>query len=214
MSSPSPYNTLMRGWHTVVVYALLGAILALLLSFLQPLKYSARIRLLVLQDTGASTDAYTASRSEERIAENLATIIYTTTFFDSVIDSGFGIDKQLFPSDDYKQRREWGKTVSATVSRGTGLLTVTAYHQSVDQAEQIARAVGFVLIENASQYTSGSNITVRIVDAPLRSRWPVKPNIAANAFSGFVLGGLIGVGYVLTESDRLRRRYQFVHEEE
>jgi len=29
---------------------------------------------------------------EERIAENLSTIVYTTTFFDQVINSGFEID--------------------------------------------------------------------------------------------------------------------------
>ena len=53
---------------------LVGLVVALLVCFVQPLKYSSTVRLLVMQDLGSATDAYTASRSEERIAENLSTI--------------------------------------------------------------------------------------------------------------------------------------------
>ena len=194
------------------MFALLGLILAMVVTFIQPLKYSSTVRLMILQDVGTSVDAYTASRSEERIAENLSTIIYTTTFFDEVMQAGFSIDESNFHLDDYKKRRDWVRTVSATVARGTGLLTISAYHQEVDQAEQIVQAVSYVLTNTVEEYTSGGNIEVRLIDDPLNSRWPVKPNILANMFSGLILGGLVGVGYVLLQSERLRRRHQLVHE--
>lgn len=213
MASPNYTSILLDRWKTVAAFGFLGLVLALLASFLQPLRYSSTVRLLVLQDIGTAVDAYTASRSEERIAENLSTIIYTTTFFDEVINAGFSIDRSTFPEQDYKRRREWNKTISATVSRGAGQLTVTAYHRDVDQAEQIARAVAFVLTEHASDYTSGSNVTVKMIDAPLNSRYPVKPNFPANAVSGLVLGGLVGVASVLLQYERIRRRHQFVHED-
>lgn len=206
-------KTLFQGWLTILVFGAIGLVLALVISLVQPLRYSSTVRLLILQDVGTSVDAYTASRSEERIAENLANIIYTTTFFDEVLDAGFNIDPKSFPDEDYKKRREWGKTVSATVSRGSGLMTVSAYHPDVAEAEQIARAVAFVLTEKASEFTSGSNVQVKLIDAPLSSRWPVKPNVLANAFSGLILGGLFGVGYVLLLAERIRRRHQLVHEE-
>jgi capsular polysaccharide biosynthesis protein len=129
------------------------------------------------------------------------------------MDAGFAIDEDYFPEDDYKRRKEWEKTVSTTVARGTGLLTIKVYHEDVEQAEQIAHAVSFVLTNEGWTYTSGSNSTIRLVDEPLNSRWPVRPNIPANAFAGLVLGGLLGVAYVLLQTERVRRRHQLIDEE-
>lgn len=208
------YTTLLwYGWRTILLFACVGLVLALAVSFLQPLKYSSTVRLMVLQDVGSSVDAYTASRSEERIAENLSTILYTTTFFNEVMASGYSIDASTFREEDYKKRQDWMKTVSATVSRGSGIMTISAYHQDVVQAEQIVKAVATVLMEQAQTYTSGGNVEVRLIDDPLNSRWPVKPNILANIFSGFVLGGLMGIGYIWLQSERIRRRHQLIHEE-
>jgi uncharacterized protein involved in exopolysaccharide biosynthesis len=208
------YTTVLaRGWFSIALFALVGLVLSLIVSFVQPLKYSSTVRLLVLQDIGTNVDAFTASRSEERIADNLSTIIYTTTFFDQVLDSGFEIDESTFPVDDAKRRREWRKTVSATVSRGAGILTVSAFHQDVRQAEQLVRAVAAVLTTHVAEYTSGTHIEVRLIDAPLNSRWPVKPNLLGNGLSGLVLGGLFGTAYVLLQAERVRRRHQLVHEE-
>ncbi|KKR56116.1 hypothetical protein A2332_01110 [Candidatus Uhrbacteria bacterium RIFOXYB2_FULL_41_18] len=208
------YTTLLwHGWQTILMFGLLGLVLALIVTFIQPLHYSSTVRLMVLQNVGSSVDAYTASRSEERIAENLATLIYTTTFFDQVMDAGFSIDESLFNKDEYKRRRDWIKTIDATVSRGTGLMTITAYDKDVKQAEQIVQAVSYVLTEYVDQYTSGGNIEVILIDEPLNSKWPVKPNILANIFSGFILGGFVGVGYIFLQAERMRRRHQLVHRE-
>jgi capsular polysaccharide biosynthesis protein len=214
MSSPNYTSVLIDQWKSIGAFCLVGLVLALVISFIQPLKYSSTVRLLVLQDVGSSVDAYTASRSEERIAENLSTIVYTTTFFDEVMTSGFSIDGQYFPTQDAKRRREWSHTVDATVARGSGLLTITAYHRDVVQAEQLARAVSYVLTQKVGEYTSGDNVQVKLIDAPLNSRWPVRPNIPANAVSGFVLGGLIGAGFVLMGFENHRRKHQLIHEEE
>jgi len=208
------YTTLLwYGWRTILLFACVGLVLALVISFLQPLKYSSTVRIMVLQDVGSSVDAYTASRSEERIAENLSTLLYTTTFFDEVMNAGYNIDQSSFHAEDYKKRQDWMQTISATVARGSGVMTISAYHKDVGQAEQIVKAVATVLMEQAQTYTSGGNVEVRLIDEPLNSRWPVKPNILANIFSGFVLGGLVGIGYIWLQTERIRRRHQLVHEE-
>lgn len=212
MASFTDTQELFRRWHTIAMFGLLGLVLALLISFVQPLKYSSTVRLLILQNLGSSADAYTASRSEERIAENLSTIVYTSTFFDQVLSSGFKIDARNFSKEDRTRRREWGRTVDATVSHGTGLLSITAYHTDVLQSEQLVRAIAFVLTDRVKEYTSGGNVEMRLVDAPLNSKWPVKPNILANIISGFFLGSLVGVAQVLLNLERIRRRHQFVHE--
>ena len=213
--SQTNYSTIiLRRWFAIIIFGLLGLVLALGVSFIQPLKYSSSVRLLILQNIGVSVDAYTASRSEERIAENLSTIIYTTSFFDQVLNAGFDIDEKTFPIDAAKRRKAWTKTVDSTVSHGTGLLTITVYHQDVDQAQEIVRAVSQVLTEKVGEYTSGNNINIRLIDDPLNSRWPVKPNVIANIISGFVLGILVGVAYTLVQNERIKRRHQLINDDE
>jgi capsular polysaccharide biosynthesis protein len=158
-------------------------------------------------------DAYTASRSSERIADDIATLVHTTSFYNAVMNSGFNIRENYFPTEESRRRKLWKKTIQPTVLRGTGLMQVDVYHTSVDQAEQIARATSFVLTTQAAEFTSGGGINVRLVDDPLNTRFPVKPNILANAFAGFVLGGLAGLGLVYVNIERLRRRHQLIHEE-
>lgn len=206
-------TVLVRGWAKIVSMAFVGLVIALPVSFLQPLKYSSTVRLLILQENATSLDAYTASRSVERLAENLSTIVYTTSFFNQVMSAGFDIDQSIFPDREDKKRKTWEKMVSASVSRGNGLLSLVAYHVDVDQAEQIVNAMSYILTQQATSYLSGGDISVRVVDTPLNSRWPTRPNIPANAFSGLVLGGLAGVGYVLLQAERVRRRHQLIDEE-
>lgn len=71
---------LLNGWITILLCGVVGMALAILLSFLRPLEYSSTTRILITQELGA-VDAYTASRSAERIADDLASIVYTSTFF-------------------------------------------------------------------------------------------------------------------------------------
>jgi capsular polysaccharide biosynthesis protein len=203
---------LIHGWTTILLCGVIGAALAILLSFLRSLEYSSTTRILITQELGA-VDAYTASRSSERIADDLANIVYTSTFFDKVMNSGYIIDTTYFSDDEIKRREQWERAVSTSVSRSSGLLSITAYHTDVDQAEELATAVAYVLTTQGWTYTSGGNITVQVVDAPLNSRYPVRPNLLVNGFSGLVLGLLGGSGYLLLSAERLRRRHQFMHEE-
>ncbi|MDP2631852.1 MAG: hypothetical protein Q8P30_03755 [Candidatus Uhrbacteria bacterium] len=207
------FSPLVSAWPTIFLISAVGLLLGVVLSFLRPLEYSSTTRLLITQELG-SVDAYTASRSAERIADDLATAVYTSTFFDKVMASGFDIDESYFPLDETKKRKTWSKAITTSVSRSTGLLSVRAYHPDPAEAENLVSAVTSVLIEEGWAYTSGGNITVQLVDEPLNSRWPVRPNILVNAFSGFILGGLAGIGYILIQVERIKRRHQFLHEDE
>lgn len=205
-------SPLLNGWFTIVLAGVIGAAVAILLSLLRPLEYSSTTRILITQELGA-VDAYTASRSAERIADDLASVVYTSTFFDKVMSSGYAIDADYFSDDEIKRRTQWQDAVSASVSRSSGLLSIAAYHTDVDQAEELATAVAYVLTTEGWTYTSGGNITVQVVDAPLNSRYPVRPNLLVNGFSGLVLGLLGGAGYLLIGAERTRRRHQFMHDE-
>lgn len=212
MSSPyTKFTPILASWHSILLIAAIGLFLGVVLSFVQPLEYSSTVRILITQELGA-IDAYTASLSVERISEDLADIVYTTSFYEKVLEAPYSIDTLYFEEQENKRREQWSEMVTASVSRSSGLLTIRAYHTDVEQAEQIVNAVAYVLINEGWTYTSGSNIKVQLVDEALNSRWPVRPNVLVNAFSGLVLGLIAGVGYVLIQVERVKRRHQLIHE--
>lgn len=202
---------LVSGWPTIFLLSAIGLMLAVLLSFVGPLEYSSTTRILITQELGA-VDAYTASRSVERIADDLANAVYTSKFRNEVLGGDYDIDLSFFSEKEDKLRRQWERAIEVSVLRSTGLLSIKAYHVDVAQAEQLSNAVADVLTSEGWIYTSGGNIAIQLVDEPLNSRWPVRPNILVNALSGFVLGGIAGVGYLLIQSERFRRRHQLVHD--
>ncbi len=209
------FTPLVSAWPTIFLLGAVCLFLSVILSLIQPLEYSSTTRLLTTQELGGSTDAYTASRSAEIIADDLANAIYTTSFYDRVFDTDFRLDESYFDTgSESKKRKRWEDAIGTSVARSTGLLTVKVYHTDVDQAELIALAISDVLVDSGWEYTSGGSITVQVVDDPLNSNWPVRPNLLVNAFSGFILGLLAGVGYVMIQVERIRRRHQVLHSEE
>jgi capsular polysaccharide biosynthesis protein len=195
--------------HTprLVAGFVLGAVVALLLSLLRPLEYRSSMTLLITQQAGSS-DAYTASRSAERLADDLARYVGTSNFFESVLTANFGVDASQFPpaqTQEAKRRKAWKKMVLTSVTRGTGMLTISVYNENPDQANRISQAIAFVLTQEGWRYTSVGNISVRLVNAPLASRWPVRPNLPANTLGGGVLG-LLAVGAWALRGEAQRKR--------
>ena len=190
-------SLLFSGWKRILLFALVTAMFGAALSFLFPLQYSSTMRLLIIQNKLSQIDPYTAIKASERISDNLSQIIYTTSFFDKVMTSNFNIDTTVFKDDESKKRKQWNRMIGTQVLRGSGMLVVTVYHEAKDQATLISQAIAFVLTTEGWQYVGGGDLQVKLVDEPLQSRWPVKPNVPANTFMGFVLGIIAGSGYVL-----------------
>lgn len=185
----------------VIRTALAVMVIALAASFAQPLKYGVTSQFLIIERGAFSADPYTSIRSSERIGDHLARIVHTSDFLEKVRASGFAIAPNIFPTEERRVRRLWGKMVETNVARGTGLLTVVVYHQDKNQATQISRAIASILTTRAPEYIGG-DIGVKLVDPPLASRFPVKPNILGNAVSGLVLGLILGIGYVYLRAMR------------
>lgn len=190
-------NILARGWKRILLFAILTSFFGVGVSFLFPLQYSSTMSLLIIQAQLSQVDPYTAIKASERISDNLGQIIYTTSFYDKVMNAGFNIDQTIFSDDEIKRRKQWDRMISTQVTRGSGILVVSVYHEDPDQATQIAQTIAFVLTTEGWTYVGGGDLQVKLVDSPLESRWPVRPNIPANAFMGFVLGLIAGSGYVL-----------------
>ena len=187
---------LAAGWKRILIFGVVTAMLGVAVSLFFPLEYSSTMRLLVIQKQSAQTDPYTAIKAAESLSDNLAQIIYTTSFYDKVMASKFNIDQSYFKTDERARRKQWSDMISTSVTRQSGLLVVTVYHKDPDQASQICRAIAFVLTTDGWQYVS-SDLQIKLVDDPLQSRWPTRPNLPANAVTGFVLGAVVGAGFVL-----------------
>lgn len=205
MPSVLSFNQFVRAWRTLLITSVLGAVLALAFSLVQPLQYASTVRLLITQTTSSAVDPYSALKFTERIAGSLSELLYSSTFANNILQNAKDLSPGYFPQDEYAKRKLWQKTVEAGVSPGTGILTVSAYHPRRDQAKILVEAASRELTVQAPNYF-GANVRVQVIDAPLDSRWYARPNIPKNAILGFGIGLFLGIAWLLTGSRRLSSR--------
>lgn len=186
-----------RDWRAVLAATLIIVVLAFVITIIQPFLYSSTVSVLVLQKSGFSIDAYSASKSEERIANKLAQVIYASSFLDKVMNSGFAVERSYFKTDEQKKRDQWSKMIETNVPAGLSKLQVTVYHKDPNQAVQIAQAVAFILTTEKREYIGIDDVDLRVLDTPLASKYPVKPNIILNIGLGVFLGIILGIIYVV-----------------
>jgi uncharacterized protein involved in exopolysaccharide biosynthesis len=185
----------MRSWRLVAVSTVVGLVLAVAFSLVQPLRYSSTVRLLITQTNVTGLDPYTAVKSTERIAQNLSEVIFTSSFFNAVVADS-RIDKKYFSNDEISKRKEWKETVETSVSPGTGVMSVTAYHPLRAQATALSIRVAEEIANQAPNYF-GYSVRVQIIDDPLPSRFFAKPDFLRNGLFGALIGFLITSAWVL-----------------
>lgn len=195
MSRPNYVHILIKSWRQIVIVTLAGLILALSFSFIQPFKYSSTVRILITQTNPTGLDPYTAVKSTERIAQNLSELIYTSAFFNAVTNDA-SVDRNVFPKDEIEKRRFWKETIETQVAPGTGVMSITAYHQSREQAMILALRTSKEIEIEAPNYF-GFSVKAQTIDSPLPSRFFAKPDFVKNALFGTVCGALLGFAWVL-----------------
>lgn len=183
---------LSRDWRKAVIVGLSVLLVTLIFTLVQPFLFSATASVLVIQKAGP--EAYTTYRSAALYAGQLGAVLDSSEFFDKVMSAGFDIDKSYFPTDEAKKREKWGKTVSYEVPSGSSELRITVYHTEPNQAMQISEAVLLTLISDKKEYLESEDVELKMLNTPLVSKYPVKPNVALNLVLGVVLGFLIGIG--------------------
>ncbi|MBI5077690.1 hypothetical protein HZB94_04910 [Candidatus Falkowbacteria bacterium] len=198
---------LKRDWRKIIVAALITVLLALVATLVQPFLYRATVSIFVVQKSSFSIDAYSASKSEERIANKLAQIVYSSSFLERVLQSGFRVDESYFPSDEYKRRQKWAKMIETEVPAGVSRLTIKIYHQDPNQALAITNAISYLLTAEKQEFIGIEDIDLKVLDSPLVSKYPVKPNVFLNLLFGILVGLILGGIYVVVsynpEQDKL-----------
>lgn len=195
MPSTNFVHIYFRNWKLLAFCVLGGLVLAMLVSLLQPWRFSSTVRLLITQTNATGIDPYTAIKSTERIGQNLAELVYSSSFFNAVMNQG-GIDRTYFPTDEIDKRKAWQEAIETSVVPGTGVMQVVAYHSNRDQATAIAIGVAKELVAQAPNFY-GYSVRLQVIDDPLPSRFYAKPDLVQNSAFGLIFGFLIGSAWVL-----------------
>ena len=179
-------------WKNILIGALAVALVALIFSLIQPFEYRGRMRFVISQrQFGFNQDAYAAAKSAEKLARNIADTISSGAFLEDVLNSGFGVERDIFPQDEAKKRKAWEEKISAETQTDSGLLTIKVYDTDKDRVLRIAEAVTYVLNTKGADYHGGSrDVQIKRIDDPLVSKWPARPNLPVNVASGLALGAL------------------------
>jgi capsular polysaccharide biosynthesis protein len=174
-------------WSWIFVFIALGMIF----TFVQPLKYSTKSKLLVIQNT-REVDPYTVSKSNEYLGNLFSQVIYSSSFYDLALDSQYNIDRSYFTDKASRQQKIWAKTVKAKSLSNTGIIEMEVYHPDPYQAKQIALAINDVLINKNFNYQGmGDTVRVSVIAQPLVSSYPTNPNPVVN----FLLAVIFGLAF-------------------
>lgn len=181
---------------TVISITLIFVIIGLVITLAQPLKYRSSSRLLILQPNTAA-DAYAVARSNQYIGGLISEVIYSGAFLDSLKASTFTFDRNYF-NGTYKQNiKEWKKTVYAKSGGDTGVIDIEIYHTNPEEAKNISLAVNQLIISGQSPYKfNAAQTKISVIDQPIVSSFPVKPNIAINLGLGLLFGFLSACSYI------------------
>lgn len=192
------YTKQIRGnWHVIALFAGIAVVLSLLISLVQPFKYRAMTQLLIIQKQTNNLDAYTATKSAEKIGKNLSTIVYTSSFYTDVINSAPEI-RAHFPTQERERRKEWQKNIDAYVIPETGILSVAVYAEDKEFGARLARTIANTIVHKGSDYHGGgAGVEIKIVDDVVLSTYPVRPNIPLHGVLALMLGTIAGISYVI-----------------
>jgi len=185
-----------RRKQTIFIVIFVCLLLTLGLALTQPFKYGSQSRLLVLQNAAAG-DAYTLSKSNEYLGNLFAQVVYSSSFFNFVRSSQYDIDESYFSGDDNQKLNKWRQTIQTRTISDTGIIEVNVYHPNYYQAQQIALAVNDVLInKNLNYQGSSQGIKIVIIDQPLVSSRPIKPNLPYLGVLAIAGGFILGLFYI------------------
>ncbi|WKZ24500.1 MAG: GNVR domain-containing protein [Patescibacteria group bacterium] len=185
--------------HKNKIYAIIAVFLVLAAGTvaLQRFKYGSKSQVLVVQEHNRTLDAYTVSKSNEYLSSVLASVVTSNSFFVRVLDSGFAVEESYFGLTPRDQMKEWKKTVNVKSLSDSGIIAISVYHPDRAQAEKIIRSVNHVLMtQHGAYHGSGESVKVRLIDQPVTSNFPVKPNIPLIAALAVALGAVTGLVYV------------------
>ncbi len=197
-------NIIKNHWQTIIIITLAMVILSLVLTIIRPLEYQTRVDLLIISKQSANMDAYQSARASEKLAQNLGSVIKTKSFLNQVLQTNFGIASSELPKDEKELRKVWQDKISTQLLPESNILRVDVYDENKIQSNRIGKAVSYVLTNQANEYHgSGSDVSIKIVNEPLTSNYPMRPNIILNLFLGLIVGLILSLANIFYKLNKL-----------
>lgn len=192
-----------HNWQTIILVVLGFVVLSLAISLIQPFEYKSRVEFLIVQKQTLTMDAYAATRASEKVASNLASVVKTKSFFDKVVNSSLEVRRSDFPRQEDELRQAWQKKISTQVFPETSILVIDVFDRDKKEANIIASAVASVLVSDSAEYHGGgSDVSIKVINEPLVSNRPTRPNIVLNLLAGLVLGLILSSAWVFYKHDK------------
>ena len=188
----NPLERLHRRFKLIFLVGILVALLSVGFTFVFPLEYRADAQVLIISKSNSGIDPYTLVRSAERVGDNVIQVMKTDDFYQKVkAQKNYDIDWTVFESKGEREKRKlWQKTLVPSVVYGTGVLNISTFNTNSDTAVKLAAASADALVARGWEYVGG-DVTMKVVNNPIATRWPVRPNLVLNALLGFVVGTLL-----------------------
>lgn len=192
------FHLLSKHIKLIIGWGMVFAVISFLASLFFPQQYSAETQVLIISRDRGGVDPYTQAKSAERIGENLAQVMLTTDFYNKVLTAGnTNFDKSVWQNlNERDQRKKWVEDVQAQMSYGSSLLNIKAYSRTPDDAKALAQAVTDTVATRGWEYVGG-DVAIKVVNNPLVSRWPTRPNYPMNAAAGFAVGMILSSWWVV-----------------
>jgi capsular polysaccharide biosynthesis protein len=209
MQNISYSKSIQKNWEIVALITGIAVVATLVIAVVSPFQYQATSKVLIIQNQLANLDAYTSTKSAEKIGQNLSEVVSSTTFYNEVIKANPRVAME-FSSDEVQRRKEWKKDVEASIVPETGILEISAYNTDKRISAEMAQTVTAVLISKGREYHGGGDtVTMQIIDDVYVGKYPVRPNLPLNLAFALVLGLVAGsVFVVLQEAREAKNRYQ------
>ncbi len=189
-------NLAKKRGKTIFSLMALFLVAGLLVTVAQPFEYGAKSKLLLVQSNVAGVDPYVISKSNGYLSDVLANVVSSNSFFSDVMNSGYHIDQGYFSGREDKIMEKWAETVDAKAINDTGIILINVYHPDRYQADQIAEAVNYILKTKNNQYHGADDVSIKVIDQPIVSSWPVKPNIFLNLGLALALGLVFSLSFI------------------
>ncbi|MFZ4632397.1 MAG: YveK family protein [Patescibacteria group bacterium] len=194
--------------QTIFTLMLVIVMLTVVFSLAQTMKYTVKSRLLVVQNA-SNNDAYTLSKSNEYLGNLFAEVVYSSSFYDRVEASQYSINNDYFSGTYNQQIEKWQKTVQTKTQGDTGIVEIYVYHPQPTEANKIALAINDILINNNQDYQGGQNIKISIIDQPITSSYPNKPNLPYNVLAALFGSFIISLFYIYIFPEEKHNLYIF-----
>ena len=171
----------------VLVIIIIFLLIAIVLTFFQKKEYSSNAQVLIIQEQEHQMDAYLASKSSESLAKNLKEAILTSSFRNKVSEDMEDPEIQILKSEK-NRRKEWSRIIDVKIIPNTSILEIRSYYPSAFQSEKILNKILDTLLKNHQLYHGGGeDIRLEIINNPLTSNRPVRPNWILNLSLSFIL---------------------------